>query len=567
MMLHKYRRNILFAASALILLFFIIWVNERKSSNAFIADDVGEIVFSNESGFYDSPFELSIKSTVGGQIYYTLDGSDPSNSSNIYTGPLLISDASNNENVYSMRKDVSTAFLDDMMQKYSGDNPGYITPDYPIDKCTVVRAVIDYGNGEYSKIKTGTYFVDYDDKPGYENINVICINTDPDNLFDYETGIYVTGKRFDEYVANEMAESWTKPYWWWWDSNYSLRGREYEREAVCQFYSSGKLVLSQNCGIRIHGGGTRSHNPKSLNLYARDEYSKYDKFMYDFFGTDYYPSKITLFNGGDDIFEAKDYMINELTDGLKFSTMDFAPYALFLDGEYWGCYWINEKYDENYFEHHYDVPSKNVEMIKNGVAEIGDEKCVEEYNEIIKYVSTSDCNDPEVYDRLTQNFDLDSLIDYYASLIWCSRIGDWPNNNWAVWRSSKNGTGEYNDGKWRWILFDLNSGGVHEELSTYDSIASTIETSRFFASIFNNEYIKGRILDRLAELNDTVFAKNRTDKVVEQYHYLFDEPMKNNFRRFYGDGSYERYVQGVKEIENFFPERREYIPELISMYR
>lgn len=36
-----------------------------------------QLIISHESGFYESPFQVEIKSTVGGRIYYTMDGTDP----------------------------------------------------------------------------------------------------------------------------------------------------------------------------------------------------------------------------------------------------------------------------------------------------------------------------------------------------------------------------------------------------------------------------------------------------------------------------------------------------------
>lgn len=32
--------------------------------------------------------------------------------------------------------------------------------------------------------------------------------------------------------------------------------------------------------------------------------------------------------------------------------MRFKPYAMFLNGEYWGVYWITEKYDPAYLAHY-----------------------------------------------------------------------------------------------------------------------------------------------------------------------------------------------------------------------
>ena len=202
-----------------------------------IADDVEELNFSAESGFYEDEFDLYIDA-VGGIVFYTLDGSTPTCQSNKYTGPIHISDASNNENVYSTRTDISSGFQKELIEEYSlfYEDPQYVIPDYSVDKCTVVRAVIYYGNDRYSKVKSASYFVGFDDKNGYDDINTVSIVTDPDNLFGYENGIYVTGKTFDEYFNTHLKDDSVFYQWWAWEGNYSLRGREQERTASIQFF-------------------------------------------------------------------------------------------------------------------------------------------------------------------------------------------------------------------------------------------------------------------------------------------------------------------------------------------
>ena len=64
-------------------------------------------VLSHTSGFYEDDFLLTITAQAGAEIYYTLDGSVPDRNSLRYEEPLLITDSSQNPNVYSMRTDVS----------------------------------------------------------------------------------------------------------------------------------------------------------------------------------------------------------------------------------------------------------------------------------------------------------------------------------------------------------------------------------------------------------------------------------------------------------------------------
>ena len=288
--------------------------------------NTGNMIFSKESGFYEDEFKLKIYAPTT-EIYYTLDGSDPDQNSMKYEGTIIVDDASKNPNMYSMRTDLTTEFLHEELEKYSKERYRvyYQTPDELIDKCTVLKAVYYDQQGNRSDIEERIYFVDFEEKTGYDNVNVISITTDPENLFGYENGIYVLGQTYDNFrQEQDMEEFWAAEYWEHWNANYKNKGITWERPASVQVFDTEKnLVLSQNAGIRIQGGGSRGFLPKSLNLYAREEYGT-DKLYYDFFGTGYLPKRVTLTTGGDDFYtKIKDKLVSELAADTKAATMHY----------------------------------------------------------------------------------------------------------------------------------------------------------------------------------------------------------------------------------------------------
>ena len=77
-----------------ILLISLASCKEKGTDSLTSYDDVEGIVFSHETGFYDSSFSLSLTANKDSKIYYTLDSSIPDENSNLYTGPITISDNS-----------------------------------------------------------------------------------------------------------------------------------------------------------------------------------------------------------------------------------------------------------------------------------------------------------------------------------------------------------------------------------------------------------------------------------------------------------------------------------------
>ena len=90
--------------------------------------------------------------------------------------------------------------------------PDFNTPEFIKD---AAKLAIDRNFTFYSPVPgylslrqaaSATYFVDFDQKEGYQGMNIVSIITDPDNLFDYDTGIYVMGRAYDtsrEYDAEQ----------------------------------------------------------------------------------------------------------------------------------------------------------------------------------------------------------------------------------------------------------------------------------------------------------------------------------------------------------------------------
>lgn len=507
--------------------------------------------FSAPSGFYDSEFELTIQGRKGLQIYYTLDGSTPTTGSIPYTGPIRISDATPNDNVYANRRDLS------LFSSY--------IPDY-LDKCTVIRAAAFDGEYQTDSI-CGSYFVGLEGRDCVQNVRVVSIITDPVNLFDHDVGIYVTGAATESYLKSlspgEEAAGMEE-----WPANYHFRGKDAERPVYVEVFETDRSpILSGNAGIRIQGGYSRWFLPRSFGLYSRIEYSGSDSFQSpELFGQGLYPHKFILFSGGQDYqFKINDYLVQNLVADLNFATLDFYPCALFLDGEFWGAYHITEHYNGKYIQDHYGVSEDDTIIWEGWTITEGEPHELALYDEMKEFISYEDMTLDANYQKAQELIDLDSFIDYFASQIYIGRHFDWPGANIAAWRSRNiRRANEYWDGRWRWMLFDLNSGTFDVGSLSDDTLAITIDAEPMLASLCRNKDFCHRFAQRLYYIANEVYAPERFNSLIDDYLEAYTPVLNAGIKRFYGVEHTEELYAKAEYLRTFLTERVRYVDGMIA---
>lgn len=181
-----------------------------------------EVAFLKESGFYNTEFLLTLSTLSESlQIFYTEDGTDPTNSitAKKYTEPIKIIDRSQEKNYYSDYEENLLSIS--IFYKYK-------KPPFPIEKAMVIQAVSKNGKS-YGKIITKTYFITTQELFKFKRYTVVSLVANPENLFDPEKGIYVLGNIYMDW--KKTADFAPKDEIYEVKGNCYMRGSTWEREA------------------------------------------------------------------------------------------------------------------------------------------------------------------------------------------------------------------------------------------------------------------------------------------------------------------------------------------------
>lgn len=517
-------------------------------------------ILSAESGFYDSAFELTIAHTLETDVYYTLDGTAPTTESLRYDGPITIEDASDNPNVYSAHDDI-------YLHNY--------VPEEPVDKAVVVRAIaVDRLTGSVSNVVSRTYFVGFDEKSVYDHVAVISLITDPDNLYDYDTGIYVMGATYEEYkekggflsaassqVPSAFSNSSGNKYWRYTYTNAEHRGRKWEREVTVEYYDADHtLQLTQDAGMRIAGESTRHYPHKSLNLIARGIYGN-GEWGYPFWG---YGGKQTIrlrASAGEEV-NWKESFLHSLTDGRSLSVQHSVPCAVFMDGEYWGLYQITEQYDEAYFENYYGIPADTLTIYKNHKIIHGDEEQgMSDYDDLEEIVTTYDLSQDHLYQLVVDRADMDSMADYYAMQTYLSNVDITDHHNQEMWRSNAEGM----DNRWRYVAYDLDmtcADPAYNTIAYYKEERGTFYWPMYLCA---NDAFRQQYVTTMMDLANVEYSYNRVhQRLADKAAELGEQQIAS--KRRYESAAYDEaaYETAVTQIDTFFRERRSYMEQYLA---
>jgi hypothetical protein len=505
---------------------------------------------SASGGFYSNLVPVSLHSLdASDTIYYTLDGTQPSLVSLIYTKPLLITSRTADAN------DLSTI----------PSSPRWKPPIGEVFKGTVLRAIVS-GNHKKSAELVRTFFISEKGANRY-TLPVIALTVNPGDLFGYKNGIYVPGRNYEDkdyYIRKNITLDIP---WWQYPSNYLKRGDNSERPVHMEFYEQGgKLGFEINAGVRINGNATRGFSQKSLRICFNEKYGT-PVLNYKLFPG--YPltqfNSIILRNSGNDWNKTmfRDGFMQSLMAGSKLDIQQYRPAIVFINGEYWGIHNIRERFDEYYIANKYKLSADSISILElSGQLVAGNKDNERAFAELLRYAENNDLSKDENYNYLTSKIEIESFIDFIiANVYFCN--SDWPNNNVKFWRYQAIINSENHapaDGRWRWMLYDTDWGFGYNALSTPATnlilkATSTGSIGVLFNSLLKNKKFTALFLQRFQyHLNTTFYAPEVLHK-IDQFQARLDQDIHEHIDRWRVISSYTEWLNNIEIMRDFAQKR------------
>ncbi|MCQ2283454.1 MAG: CotH kinase family protein [Bacteroidales bacterium] len=502
-----------------------------------------KVTFSQKGGSYPSAFTLSLScEQPEHQIRYTLNGNTPTAQSRLYTQPMTLSrELYSSSNIYKIQISPEEYFT---------------CPD-SVRKAIVIRAaVFDVQGNCVSDVATNSYFIHALDC-NFNQLPVVSICADSMALFSYDTGIFVPGASW----SSDDPE---------WSGNYNFSGNEWERLINVEYYTPENEGFNQLAGLRTHGGRqSRYGTQKGIKLYARAEYGE-KNFKYKIFdelsNEKYKRLVLKPFSSPWTDAGVQDWLAGHVARQLDVDAVASRPVVLFINGEYWGIYFLQEKTDERYLENHYDVDPDDVVVIGDwsGTADNGDNGT---FLNLFHWMESADMTQETDFAYAEEQIDMNDFIDYMIFELF-SANRDWPANNMRCW--------QYEMSPWRWLLYDGDACFSDLEFDSYANATyvgeeqwpSSSNATLFFRKLIENDTFQQRFIHRVFELSQTCFSYPATSLYLDKIYNIIYTEIEQQSKRFGVPTSKQSWQNYMQQLSDFLKKRPEqFVQQTIDFFQ
>lgn len=345
-----------------------------------------------------------------------------------------------------------------------------------------------------------------------------------------------------------------------WTEGYEVGG------GVVELLEDGKSQFSIPIGLQLFGGSARGFPKKCYEVVFKKKYGAghLEYGLFDNRDSSVYQSFV-LRTGSQDEEESmiRDLVGTSLVD--DYTDVDVQAYKsviLYMNGKYWGLYFIREKVDEHFVANHYNVEAttSNTDIVRiDRTYKSGNMKA---YNNLRNFVSTHDMSKSANYAKVKDMINVENCADYWIAVIYTT------NNDIVNSRMFRNPN--LDDGRFHYIFYDLdyafynymnnfftfttNPGGM-----TFNHWETTI-----LRNLMKNAEFRQVFLERLSYNMKNTWKKETVLKRIDDILAEIGPEVKRDRSRW--NESYSYWQGAVKDLKNYVNKRDSYIKKHAKSY-
>lgn len=459
-----------------------------------------EIKFSKEAGKYNNAVRLTLESEIGAAIHYTLNGSEPTRSSAKYNTPLII------------------------------------------NKTTVIRAIA-YKNAKASSVYTRTYLLNEETK-----FMIVSVVVEPNILNNPQTGWLHKGPNADSAYPYLGANYWNR--------------REVSANAEF-FEADGQQVFGSRVGLKLFGGMSRTFAQKSFTISARDIYGD-KRIEYQIFPNEKQKKykHLVIRNAGSDCEKAhfRDAFMTSLLDGVDIEKQSYRPILYFVNGEYWGIYFLRDKVNRYFVDYAGEADRDSIDLIEH--KDRVKSGSLRHYNKMLAYMSKNDLNDEKHFEYINTQMDINNFMTLQVAQIYFDNQD--AGGNIKFWRPKTP------EGRWRWVLYDTDWGFGLQDSKAYQFNTLQLQTAAdsevwpnpawstfILRSLLKNKTFEAGFVNRFADYMNSYFEPNRVESKIDSFEQMLLPEINRHINRW----GYSKQVwrANINVMHTFAKERPKYM--------
>ena len=268
---------------------------------------------------------------------------------------------------------------------------------------------------------------------------IVSVVTDIDHIYSEKIGVFQKGPYGRPGNGQTEKCNWNMA----WD-----------RPVAFDFLTTdNECIVSQECDLSMCGGWSRAWEPHSFKLKSSKTYDFNNFFKAQFFDEKPYVKTKTLQirNGGNDNYcRIKDASIQQIVarSGLNVDYQAWQPVHVFINAQHYNVLNMREANNKHFAYANYGIDTDEMDQFEitpdSGYVQM--EGTNESFLRLMEL--SENAADEDTYEEIGKLLDLDEYVNYMAVELYVGNW-DWPQNNVKGFRDK-------NDGKYHFVLFDLD---------------------------------------------------------------------------------------------------------------